>query len=150
MSISAIVRPATANDYGFVHKLIKEFAVFIGTPEKVMITAEQMQQDNDLFKCLVAEYDGEIVGFATYFFCFYSWTGKSLYLDDLYVVNEHRGRQLGTRFMEEIFKIARESNCKKVRWQVSNWNTKAIEFYKKQGASIDEVEINCDVVFEKN
>ncbi|PSL44180.1 diamine N-acetyltransferase [Chitinophaga niastensis] len=141
------IRKATESDFAQIYKLIKEFAIFIKTPEKVTITLPQMIQDKDYFQCLVAVDNGIIIGFATYFMSYYSWTGKSLYLDDLYVIEEYRGQQTGTKLMDAVFEIAKKENCKKVRWQVSNWNKKAIEFYKKRGANIDEVEINCDLVF---
>jgi len=78
---------------------------------------------DDNFNCIVAvNSNGQIIGFATYFFAFYSWTGKSVYLDDLFVLENFRGQQIGTRLMDKIFEIARITDCKKVRWQVSKWN----------------------------
>ena len=107
---------------------------------------EQLQQDKDIFNCLVAETPtGEIVAFATYFFTYYSWTGKALYLDDLYVKKDFRNLSLGKDLLSAIISIATETSCKKVRWQVSKWNDNAIEFYKKMGAVIDDTEINCDL-----
>jgi GNAT superfamily N-acetyltransferase len=143
--MSIEIRKATENDFCFIHDLIKEFATFIKTPEKVTITLEQMIQEKEYFQCLVASENNQIIGFATYFFSYYSWTGKALYIDDLYVNEKFRGRQAGTKLMDSIIEIARGKNCKKVKWQVSNWNDKAIEFYKKRGAVIDEIEINCDL-----
>lgn len=140
------IRKATEKDIEAIHRLIVEFAHFIKTPEKVIVTIEQMRQQQELFNCIVAETaEAGIVGFATYFFSYYSWIGKSLYLDDLYVVERYRGNNIGTALMDRVFEIARENDCRKVRWQVSNWNEKAIAFYKKRGAEIDTVEINCDM-----
>lgn len=90
--------------------------------------------------------EGEIIGFASYYFAYFSWTGKSIYLDDLYVKENFRGFGIGSALMESIFHLGRKNNCKKVRWQVSNWNSQAIEFYKKLGAVINEVEVNCDLI----
>ncbi len=143
--MSIEIRQATEEDFGAVFRLIQEFALFIKTPEKVSVTLEQMRQDKDYFHCLVAVENEEVIGFATYFFAYYSWTGKSLYLDDLYVVEQYRGRQTGTKLLDAIIEIAKQAHCKKLRWQVSSWNSQAIEFYKKRGAVIDEVEINCDL-----
>jgi GNAT superfamily N-acetyltransferase len=140
------IRTATENDFNAVYGLIQEFAHFIKTPEKVTVTLEQMIQDKDFFKCLVAVENDKVVGFATYFFTYYSWSGKAMYLDDLYVPEAYRGQQIGTRLLDAIIEMARQSHCKKVRWQVSNWNHRAIEFYKKRGAMVDEVEINCDLL----
>lgn len=139
-----IIRKATENDFPQVYDLIKEFALFIKTPEKVAITLPQMIRDKDYFQCLVAMDNDKVIGFATWFFAYYSWSGKAVYLDDLYVTAEYRGKNIGTRLMDTVFDIARQAECKKVRWQVSNWNQDAIAFYKKRGAQVDDVEINCD------
>ena len=140
------IRKAEPIHFAEIYKLIMEFAVFINTPQKVFITPEQMANDKDYFNCLIALDNDKIVGFATYFTAYYSWTGKAIYLDDLYVLETHRKLGIGNKLFDEVIKIAKTENCKKVRWQVSNWNTKAIEFYKRRGATIDQVEINCDLI----
>lgn len=145
------IRRATEKDFPALLSLINEFAVFQKTPEKVSITLEQMKVDQDHFQCFVAEADSkEIVGFASFFFAYYSWSGKALYLDDLYVTEAFRNQGLGRRLLETIINLAKESNCKKVRWQVSKWNSNAISFYKKLGATIEEIEINCDYYLDSN
>ncbi len=142
------IRKADENDFPAIVGLIQEFAHFQKSADKVTITAEQMQLEKHLFNCFVAENEQhEIIGFATYFFSYYSWTGKALYLDDLYVKESCRGNSVGTQLFNAVIELAKESNCIKLRWQVSNWNKNAINFYKKMGAVIDEVEINCDLVF---
>jgi ribosomal protein S18 acetylase RimI-like enzyme len=142
-----IIRTANEQDFHQVVSLIKEFSVFQGAPEKVAITAEQMMEDKHLFRCFVAETENkEIIGFATCFFAYYSWTGKAVYLDDLYVKEEFRKGGIGRMLLTKVIDLAKEQECKKVRWQVSKWNTNAIAFYKSIGAAIDEVEINCDYI----
>ena len=144
--MNIIIRKAAETDFAAIYSLIKEFAVFQKTPEKVKITLEQMEQEKDFFKCFVAEAGGnKIVGFASFFFAYYSWTGKALYLDDLYVVEQYRKQQVGAQLLGAVIDLAKREQCKKLRWQVSNWNENAIDFYKKMGASIDDVEINCDL-----
>ena len=102
-------------------------------------------RSKDYFKCLVAENDeNEIIGFALYFYAYFTWIGKSLYLDDLFVKKEYRNQGVAKKFLNEIFEDARRENCKRVRWQVLDWNTDAIEFYKKIGAKLDNEWINCD------
>lgn len=140
-----IIRPANSNDFIQVYNLIKEFAVFQKTPEKVKITPEQMINDKEYFKCMVATNQEIIVGFASYFFSYYSWTGKAIYLDDLYVQEKYRKFGLGSRLFDEIMEIGKAENCSKMKWQVSKWNDKAQIFYKNKGANINEVEINCDL-----
>jgi diamine N-acetyltransferase len=140
------IRKAGAEDLPRILTLIKEFALFQRTPEKVTVTAEQMQEDRDLFRCFIAETeDGEAVGFASFFFAYYSWTGKAVYLDDLYVREAFRKQGIGKRLLQSVIDLARQEGCRKVRWQVSKWNTHAIHFYESMGATIDDVEINCDL-----
>jgi diamine N-acetyltransferase len=144
-----IIRAATISDFVAVLLLIKDFATFQKSPDKVVVTLEHMKQSKDFFKCLVAETDkGEIIGYTTFYTVYYTWTGKATYLDDLYVSPAHRSNKIGTRLMEKVFDIAREEHCTKVRWQVSHWNKAAIDFYKKMGASVDDVELNCDLVIK--
>ena len=139
-------RKARRSDFPSILALLKEFSVFQKTPEKVTITLAQMEDDSDLFQCLVAENDSkEIVGFATFYFTYNSWSGKGLYLDDLYVQEKYRQHKIGSRLLNEVIDFAKQEKCKKLRWLVSRWNTDAIEFYKKIGAVIEETEIMCDL-----
>lgn len=140
------IRKARVSDFEQIYDLIKEFAIFIKTPEKLSITLPQMIKEKDFFRCLIALDNDIVVGFASYFFAYYSWSGKAMYLDDLYVLEKYRGQGIGNQLLDQVIATARKENCKKLRWQVSNWNTKAIEFYKKRGAMIDDVEINCDLI----
>ncbi|MEJ7589891.1 MAG: GNAT family N-acetyltransferase [Ferruginibacter sp.] len=144
--MSITIRNAEQKDFPQILALIKEFAFFQKTPGKVSVTLEQMEQDKDFFQCIVAE-TGEhtIVAFASFFHAYYSWTGKVLYLDDLYVTAPYRGQKTGANLFNYIIGLAKTAHCKKLRWQVSNWNENAIGFYKKMGASIDDIEINCDL-----
>ena len=138
------VRKGIEADYPAIIDLINEFALFQKTPERVTNTVEQMRADNNLFQCFVAVDDrNRIVGYAAWFFAYFSWTGKALYLDDLYVVESARGLAIGTRLLQTVIDHATASNCVKVRWQVSNWSKTAIAFYRKMGAQIDDVEMNC-------
>ena len=146
--MSIKIRKAQHQDFLDIHRLIMEFATFIRTPEKVSITPQQMIKDQNMFKCMLAEVDGEIVGFATFFFAYYSWTGKAIYLDDLYVTDNYRGQGVGKLLFEEVLLIGKKEGCYKMKWQVSNWNDKAQEFYKSKGAVIDDTEINCDLIIK--
>ena len=139
------IRKSTEADFPAILGLIKELALFEKAPEKVTNTVEQMKEEQGLFRSIVAETKtGEIVGMALYFFAYYTWVGKSLYLDDLYVKETHRKLKIGTSLLNEIMEIARTENCKRVRWQVLHWNQNAINLYKKVGAIIDEEWLNCD------
>lgn len=144
------IREGTSADILRVFTLLKEFAAFQKTPEKITITAKEMVEAEDLFRCLIAETkNGEIAGFASYFFAFYSWSGKAIYLDDLYVQPTFRGHKMGSRLLKSIITLATNSGCYKVRWQVSRWNQGAVTFYRKLGAEVDDIELNCDYLILK-
>ena len=144
------IRNAAPQDFGNVLKLIMEFSAFQRSEEKVTISLQQLLNDEQIFHCLIAETDDkEVIGFASYFFAYYSWTGKALYLDDLYVKAAYRKQGTGKKLLEAVIQLATEQDCKKVRWQVSKWNTQAIGFYESIGAHIDETEINCDYIIRQ-
>src|SRR5437868_434514 len=110
------IRKGVAEDFSQVVELIKEFSIFQRTPEKVTITAEQMKHEEKLFQCFVAVDQSQlVVGFGSYFFAYYSWSGKAIYLDDLYVSEAYRGLGIGTRLLNSVIELAAIENCKKVR-----------------------------------
>ncbi len=139
------IRKATEADFPAILALVKELATFEKAPDSVTNTVEQMQAEKDHFHALVAETDnGDIVGMAVYFFAYFTWVGKSLYLDDLYVKADCRGEKIGTRLLAELFKVAKAEQCHRVRWQVLDWNSPAVELYEKIGANIESEWNNCD------
>jgi len=142
------IRRAIPADFVEIHKLIKDFSVFIKLPHKVTITPEQMVKDEKHFKCLIAVYDDSIIGFATYFFTYASWSGRAIYLDDLYVSKKYRSQGIGSKLFDKVMEIGKTENCYTMKWQVSKWNDKAQEFYKSKGAIIDDTEINCDLILK--
>ena len=148
--MNLIIRKANEQDFPAVLSLIKEFSVFQKTPAKVTITLEEMIKGKNVFRCLVAEVDNKIVGLATFFIAYYSWTGKGMYLDDLYVTESFRKLAIGKRLLHSVIDLAKSEQCKRVRWQVSKWNENAIDFYKKMGATVDGTDINCDLKIASN
>lgn len=139
------IRKANRKDYPSILGLIKELAAFEKASEKVTNTVAQMEAEENLFECFVVENESqEIIAMALYYFTYFTWVGKSLYLDDLYVQEAFRGNQIGSDLIKEIFKVAKENNCKRVRWQVLDWNEPAVKFYEKIGATIDKEWYNCD------
>lgn len=146
--MSITIRPVDIADFPQIVDLFKEFALFEKLPEKMLNSVDRMTAEKEFFHCFVAETaDKKIIGYASYFFGYYTWIGKSLYMDDLYVKPEYRGMQVGTRLIQEVIALAKTSDCHKLRWQVSQWNKPAIEFYRKLGAVIDHTEQNCDLIF---
>jgi len=148
--MNILIRKATENDYADIVQLIQEFATFQNMPEKMTNSVERIMRESEHFDCLVAETkDENIVGYATYFFAYFTWSGKCLYMDDLFVKEKFRGNGIGKELMRAVLDFAKKAKCHKIRWQVSKWNKKAQQFYKNRGAKIDDVEINCDLVLDK-
>ena len=138
------IRKAKETDFQAILSLIKELAEFEKAPDKVINTTEQMKQEKDLFSCFVAETETkEIVGIALYFFAYFTWVGKSLYLDDIYVKDTFRNQKIGTELLRKVFEEAQNENCKRVRWQVLKWNQSAIQMYLRSGAEINDEWLNC-------
>ena len=146
--MTVTIRKIDERDFLVLISLFKEFALFEKLPEKMTNSVEQMLREKEYLTGFVAVNDAdEIVGYATYFFGYYTWIGKSLYMDDLYVRPDFRVAGVGTKLISEVIAFAKAENCKKLRWQVSEWNQPAIDFYKSLGANVDAVESNCDLVF---
>ena len=138
------IRNSTEDDFAEILSLIRELAEYEKAYDKVTNSVEQMKQEKEFFRCFVAETEtGEIVGMALYFFAYYTWVGKSLYLDDIYVRESFRSHKIGTALLRKVFETALEEDCKRVRWQVLNWNKSAIDFYNRCGALIDDEWLNC-------
>jgi len=143
------IRTASPSDFPALIQLFQEFAEFEKQSEKMQNTVERMTSEQNHFHGFVAEnQSGDIIGYVTWFLCYFTWTGKAMYMDDLYVRPSFRGQGAGTALMQQVIARAREENCHKVRWQVSSWNIKAQELYKSVGATIDGGEWNCDLLLK--
>ena len=96
------------------------------------------------FSVLLAEEDGRVAGFALWFFTFSTWLGKpGLYLEDLFVRPELRGRGIGKAMMIELARIAVREGCGRFEWAVLDWNQPSIEFYRSLGARLLEDWVLC-------
>jgi GNAT superfamily N-acetyltransferase len=138
------IRRAKEEDFPAILSLIKELAEYEKSPYMVTNSVEQMKNEKEHFRCFVAENaeDG-IIGMALYFFAYFTWVGKSLYLEDIIVSKDYRGMKAGSALMDRVMKEARDENCRRVRWQVLDWNEPAINFYRKCGAEINGEWLNC-------
>lgn len=131
------IRPAQASDVPLLVKLIHEFAAFERLP--VAVTNESLLRDGfgarPRFRVLVAEWDAEPAGYA-FFFEFYStFEGRAgMFLEDIYVRSQFRGKGIGKALLAQVAAISQEEGCFGLRWQVLDWNTPAIEFYRGLGA----------------
>ncbi len=147
--MTAKIEKINESDFEILISFFIEFAIFEKLPDKMINTVDKMKEEKDFFNGFtLKDENGSILGFVTFYFAYYTWIGKSLYMDDLYIRPEYRGRGFGTSLINKVIFFAKENKCNKLRWQVSSWNEAAINFYKSLGAEIDKVEINCDLVFK--
>ncbi|MDX6180570.1 GNAT family N-acetyltransferase [Flavobacterium sp. Fl-77] len=134
------IRKGNPEDMSSVLGLIKELAIFEKEPDAVVITAEDLIRDGfgekPLFQVFVAEVDSEIVGIALYYYRYSTWKGKTIHLEDLIVKEKMRGTGLGSALYTEIMKQGKRDNVRRVEWNVLDWNTPAVNFYKNSGAKI--------------
>jgi GNAT superfamily N-acetyltransferase len=141
--LTVTIRSATPQDAALILRFIRELAEFEREPDAVKATEESLRQA--LFgersaEAVIAEQDGNPMGFALFFHNFSTWTGrKGLYLEDLYVTPEARGSGVGTALLRHLAGIALDRDCGRFEWAVLDWNTPAIDFYTAMGAeSLDE------------
>ncbi len=139
------IRPLQDKDIEALLGLLKEFALFQKHPESMTNTVKQLRQDREHFKCYIALVDSIVIGYTIYYSAYSSWSGRALYIEDLYVTTLSRNLGIGKKLLDAVVQEAISTQCKKVKWQVSKWNKNAQEFYRHIGAEIDDSEINCDL-----
>lgn len=140
MKNKIVIRKALPADVPAIISLIKELAEYERLSQEVEIT--ELQLHNALFgsetfaEVLIAEFESEISGYALYFNNFSTFKGKpGIYLEDLFVKPDFRGKGIGKALFESIIKTAKEKNYGRVEWSVLKWNKPAIEFYESRGAA---------------
>ncbi|WP_457616779.1 N-acetyltransferase family protein [Lutibacter sp.] len=138
--MSFTIREGTINDMPSVLKLIKELAHFENEPDAVEVTVSDLERDGfgktPLFKTFIAEMDNEIVGMALFYPRYSTWKGPTIHLEDLIVTQHKRGLKIGNALYAKVIEYGYALGVKRIEWVVLDWNTPAIEFYKKSGATI--------------
>lgn len=140
------IRNGKAEDMADLMALIYELAVFEKAPEMVINNEEKLLadwQDHKAFDFIVAEMNGKVVGISLFYPRYSTWRGRCFYLEDLYVKQELRGHGIGLALLKQTAKIAKERGAIRMDWQVLDWNTPAVDFYKKQGADVETEWWNC-------
>jgi GNAT superfamily N-acetyltransferase len=137
--LTVTIRPAAPGDAATVLRFTRELAAFEREPDAVVATEEMMDEalfgDRPAAEALIAEIDGEAVGFALFFHNFSTWMGRrGIWLDDLYVTPAARGAGIGGRLLARLAQIAVERNCARLEWWVLDWNEPAINVYDSLGA----------------
>ena len=134
------IRPAVEADAPLVLALVRELAEYERLVDEVTATEADIRRA--LFgpapsaEAVIAEVEGRPVGFALFFHNFSTFTGKrGLYLEDLYVRPEHRGRGVGRRLLRHLARLALDRGCRRFEWSVLDWNEPAIRSYRRAGAA---------------
>ena len=143
------IRRGEKKDMPAVLDLIRELAIFEKEPDAVVVTVADLERDgfgeNPLFYTFVAEVDNDssdseqakqIVSMALYYYRYSTWKGRTIHLEDLIVKDKMRGSGIGLALYTKIIEQGKADNVRRIEWNVLDWNTPAIEFYKKSGAKI--------------
>ena len=140
------IRKGTEYDIEQALSLIKELAIYEKAPDEVEVTPNEMRAwgfgSNKIFDFFVAEENDVIIGMALYYFKYSTWKGKCLFLEDIIVTETQRGKGIGKLLFDKIIEVSKETNVRRMEWQVLDWNTPAINFYKKYAATLDGEWIN--------
>jgi GNAT superfamily N-acetyltransferase len=146
-----IIRRALQSDCPRLLELIQELAVYEKAPEEVTVSLEHFSESgfgqNPVWWGFVAEVQGVVVGMALYYVRYSTWKGQRMYLEDILVTQEMRGKKIGSLLFDALIKEAKEKKFRGLNWQVLEWNEPAINFYKKYNASFDPEWHNGSIVF---
>jgi len=138
-AVHSAVREARKSDVERIRQLIHELATYERAADQVKVTSDQLRRAlfaaQPAVYALVAEADGEVVGFALYFLNFSTWEGvHGIYLEDLFVLPEHRRAGRGRALLHSLATMAVERGYGRFEWSVLDWNKPSIDFYRAMGA----------------
>ena len=147
--MSIIIRKAVKEDCPRLMELVWELAEYEKAPEEVTVSFDHFVESGfgpaPVWWAFVAEVDGKVEGFALYYIRYSTWKGQRLYLEDLIVTEEMRGKGLGKMLFDRLIEEVKEKGFSGMVWQVLDWNEPAINFYKKYDARLDGGWINCSI-----
>ncbi len=151
------IETASEKDIPAIIELMRELARFENLLEYLEITGEKLYEamfgENGFVECLIASDDEKPIAYALFYPHFASFRGQvSIYLEDLYISENYRKHGLGEMMLKRVARIGKENGAVRMDFQVLDWNTPAISFYKKHGAEMDKAERHfkfSDGAFEK-
>src|SRR5689334_9312283 len=131
------IRPAAVTDAPLLLRFSRELAEYERQPDAVVIKEDTLTRDGfglqPKFRSLIAEWDGQAIGYALFFGIYSSCKGSGIFLEDLFVREAFRGRGIGRALLCRVARIARQESCYGMRWEVLDWNELAIKFYRSLG-----------------
>lgn len=135
------IRKATAADAPLILDFIRGLADYEREPKAVVATEDDLLRDGfgpePKYRCIIAEWDNAPVGFAFFFYNYSTWRGRpGIYLEDLFVLPEMRGKGIGKGLLQHVAQIALRERCYGIRWMVLEWNEPALKFYEGLGAEM--------------
>lgn len=150
LHMNTIIRPAEKKDCERMMELIHELALYEKAPEEVTVGFDHFVESGfgsaPVWSAYVAEVDGKVAAFALYYIRYSTWKGQRLYLEDLLVTEQLRGKGIGKLLFDKLLHTCKEKNYSGMVWQVLDWNEPAINFYKKyDGVVIDGGWLNCSI-----
>ena len=135
------IRKATISDLSLILQFIRGLAEYEREPKAVVATEEDLRRDGfgpePKYRCVIAEWNNVPAGFAFFFYNYSTWRGRpGLYLEDLFVLPELRGKGIGKALLKHVAQVAVRENCYGIRWMVLEWNEPALKFYESLGAEM--------------
>lgn len=149
--MSLTIRNAVKADCPRLLELIEELALFENAPDEVTVSMQEFEDsgfgENPVWWAFVGEYEGKIIGMSLYYIRYSTWKGRRLYLEDIIITESMRGKGFGKDLLDHTIAYAKEQGYSGMMWQVLDWNTPAIDFYKKYNTKFDEEWINVNINF---
>jgi GNAT superfamily N-acetyltransferase len=143
------IRRAIKEDCKRLLELVQELADFERAPHEVTVTLDHFIENgfgnNPMWHGFVAVEDNVIIGFALYYVRYSTWKGQRMYLEDILVTEQSRGKGIGKLLFDRLIEEAKEKKFNGIVWQVLDWNEPAINFYKKYNAKIENEWLNCSI-----
>ena len=139
MTTEINIRQAQVEDAQLIADMVYELALYEKLEHECLVSADKVKlalfSEAPQAYALIGEYAGAPAGFALYFYNFSTFlTKRGIYLEDLYVRSQHRGKGIGLALLRRLAQLAREQDCERLEWCVLNWNENSIKFYQDLGA----------------